>query len=78
MMTQKSGWPGTRGGLIESIAVASALAWTANTDAEYMHWDNRRAELEKYAGCITDAEMATITRISIAKRDAYDSTVVSA
>lgn len=35
-------WPGTRGGLIESIAVASALAWTAETDAEFIHWDNRR------------------------------------
>jgi hypothetical protein len=65
---------GTRAGLIEAIAVASALAWTANTDTEYMHWDNRRADLEKYAGSITDGEMATITRISIAKQDAYNST----
>lgn len=42
--------PYTRSGLIESIATAAALAQTANTDTEYLHWDNRRADLEKKAG----------------------------
>ena len=69
--TTKHGWPGTRAGLIEGIAVAAALAQTADTDDEYMHWDNRRAELEMYAGTITEDEMASITRIALARQDSY-------
>lgn len=67
--------PYTRGGLIESIATAAALAQTANTDVEYMHWDNRRTELEKKAGAISDQEMDTIVKIARTKMEAYGATV---
>jgi hypothetical protein len=69
--TKTNGWPGTRAGLIESIATAQALAWTANTDREYMHWDNRRAELEAKAGTLTEEETNTVVRICGEKRMAY-------
>lgn len=71
-----NGWPGTREGLIDSIATAQALAWTATTEGEYLHWDGRRAELEEKAGKITDAEMDQITTLVAAKRKAYGDTGV--
>lgn len=70
-MKRPNGWPGTRDGLLDSIATAQALAWMADTEPEYLHWDARRAELEGKAGKITDAEMESIVRLVADKRKAY-------
>lgn len=65
----------TRPALLESIATVHALANTANSNSEYLHWAAREYDLRTQAGTITEAEEATINKIAQTKVDEYNTEV---
>lgn len=67
----KSIAPYTRPGLLESIAIANALALSSNNTPAYSHWESRETELRDKAGHITPDENEVIAKISRQKRRVY-------
>jgi hypothetical protein len=63
--------PYTRNGLLESIAVANALALSTTNTAEYLHWEAREMELRGKAGQITPLENEQIAAMSRTRRHVY-------
>jgi IS5 family transposase len=71
MSAPRSIAPWTRGGLLEAIATSAALARTATTDGESLHWRARRAELEEKAGALSERERETFAVILAQKLREY-------
>jgi hypothetical protein len=63
----------SREALIAQIATVEALARTAASTEESLHWDARRAELEQKAGALSESERAMVASILRQKILEYDS-----
>lgn len=61
----------SRAALVEAIGTVGALAETATSTDEYLHWSERRAQLIARAGGLTDTEAAAADGIQAAKIAEY-------
>lgn len=67
----------SRGAVLEAIGTAAALAETANSTDEHLHWSSRASELRARLDTLTEAEERTLEAVKAGRVAIYTSEMSS-